>query len=101
MKLLVNAGADVEISNKWGHTCLMVSSYKGYKNIVEYLLAHGANVDRTNFLGTNKLTVSIFFNIFRGTNFFVWSFTLAELLYLKFPQSFVKVASLAFNYDKI
>jgi Fem-1 family protein b len=40
--LLLDRGADIHISNKFGNTCLMIASYKGHLEVVKYLLEHGS-----------------------------------------------------------
>jgi len=48
---LVEKGADVEIANRHGHTCLMIACYKGHLAIVHYLLDKGADVKRKSLKG--------------------------------------------------
>lgn len=44
-------GADLEIANRHGHTCLMIACYKGHIAIVRYLLDKGADVKRRSLKG--------------------------------------------------
>lgn len=48
---LVENGADIEIANRHGHTCLMIAAYKGHEDIVLFLLKHGARFDRRSKKG--------------------------------------------------
>jgi len=48
---LVEKGADLEIANRHGHTCLMIACYKGHIAIVRYLLDKGADVKRKSLKG--------------------------------------------------
>jgi len=48
---LVEKGADVEIANRHGHTCLMIACYKAHIVIVRYLLDKGADVKRKSLKG--------------------------------------------------
>jgi len=48
---LVEKGADVEVANRHGHTCLMIAAYKAHIAIVRYLLDRGADVKRKSLKG--------------------------------------------------
>ena len=48
---LVENGADIEIANRHGHTCLMIAAYKGHEDIVQFLLERGAHIDRRSKKG--------------------------------------------------
>lgn len=52
LQFLVEKGADLEIANRHGHTCLMIACYKGHQKIVRYLLERGADVNRKSLKGT-------------------------------------------------
>jgi hypothetical protein len=55
---LVENGADLEIANRHGHTCLMIAAYKGHEDIVHYLLEKGALIDRRSKKGiTSYITI--------------------------------------------
>ena len=54
---LVEKGADMEIANRHGHTCLMIACYKGHIAIVRYLLDKGADVRRKSLKGETNLTL--------------------------------------------
>ncbi|KAM7148920.1 protein fem-1 homolog C isoform 2-T4 [Molossus nigricans] len=55
VKYLVEHKADLEVSNRHGHTCLMISCYKGHKEIAQYLLEKGADVNRKSVKGNTAL----------------------------------------------
>lgn len=46
---------DIEVSNRHGHTCLMIACYKGHYQIAQYLLGLGANVNRKSVKGNTAL----------------------------------------------
>ncbi|KAG0434650.1 hypothetical protein HPB47_018969, partial [Ixodes persulcatus] len=48
-------GADLEIANRHGHTCLMIACYKGHLDIAAYLVSRGAHVDRKSAKGNTAL----------------------------------------------
>lgn len=47
--------SDIEVSNRHGHTCLMIACYKGHHQIAHYLLGLGANVNRKSVRGNTAL----------------------------------------------
>lgn len=47
--------ADLEVANRHGHTCLMISCYKGHREIARYLLQQGARVNRRSAKGNTAL----------------------------------------------
>ena len=55
MQYLVEKGADVEIANRHGHTCLMIAAYKAHIAIVRYLLDKGADVRRKSLKGNESI----------------------------------------------
>lgn len=55
VRQLLEAGADVNNTDSWGHTPLMSASWGGHKEIVQVLLAHGANVNVTTSRGWTAL----------------------------------------------
>ena len=55
---LVENGADIEIANRHGHTCLMIAAYKGHEDIVQFLLERGAHIDRRSKKGA-RLALSV------------------------------------------
>jgi len=56
VELLVEAGADVNALALNGSTPLIVAALKGQKSIVQYLLAHNADVKVNAPLGPSKLS---------------------------------------------
>ena len=56
VELLVEAGADVNALALNGSTPLIVAALKGQKSIVQYLLAHNADVKVNDPLGPSKLS---------------------------------------------
>ena len=48
VQLLISQGANIESQTKEGATPLYIASEQGYKNIVKYLISHGAN--KSNYL---------------------------------------------------
>ncbi|XP_023802263.1 protein fem-1 homolog A, partial [Cyanistes caeruleus] len=53
--LVGERGADLEVANRHGHTCLMISCYKGHREIARYLLEKGADVNRRSVKGNTAL----------------------------------------------
>jgi len=58
---LVERGADLEIANRHGHTCLMIACYKAHLAIVRYLLDRGADVRRKSLKGKLDFFFIMFF----------------------------------------
>ena len=46
---------DIEVSNRHGHTCLMIACYKGHYHIAKYLLSLNADVNRKSVKGNTAL----------------------------------------------
>lgn len=61
IRLLVNAGADVNRSDASGFTALMGAARAGHPSMVEFLLARGAHLDAVDASGRNALTHAIEF----------------------------------------
>ncbi|CRL05835.1 CLUMA_CG018862, isoform A [Clunio marinus] len=55
VKLLVNKGASIRISNTFGETALMLASKKGYANVVKYLISLNDSFDAIDNEGKNAL----------------------------------------------
>lgn len=56
VEYLVNNGADVEIANRHGHTCLMIACYKGHFRIAKFLIETcKADVNRKSVKGNTAL----------------------------------------------
>lgn len=52
---VIKTSIDIEVSNRHGHTCLMIACYKGHYRIAQYLLTLGANVNRKSVKGNTAL----------------------------------------------
>ena len=55
VQALLNAGADVDATNRWGQTALMIAAEKGQSGNVDLLLKAGADVDRIDDDGCSAL----------------------------------------------
>ena len=55
VKILVDGGANLNVQDDKGHTPLMIHAENGNKDIVSYLIAHGARVDRKDPAGRTAL----------------------------------------------
>ena len=55
VKLLLNAGADIDKQNNNGNTALILASLDNYVEIVELLLNAGADIDKQNNKGNTAL----------------------------------------------
>jgi ankyrin repeat protein len=62
VKFLVEAKSDVNSQNEYGVTALMLAGMQGKVESVKYLLAAGADPDRTTRCGNNVLTLTIMAN---------------------------------------
>jgi ankyrin repeat protein len=58
VKLLVEAGAEVNESDPQGNTPLFGAVSQGYNSVVEYLVSHGARVDVKNKRGQTLLSLT-------------------------------------------
>ncbi len=58
VKLLLEKGAKVEISDKHGKTALSVAAAKGHKVIAKVLLKHGANINKQDSKGNTPLALA-------------------------------------------
>jgi ankyrin repeat protein len=61
IKLLLSAGADVNIKLKYGPgnvTPLHIAAFRGYENVTEILLANGADINVSDKRGITSLTVA-------------------------------------------
>lgn len=47
--------ADIEMSNRHGHTCLMIACYNGHYRVAKYLLSLRADVNRKSVKGNTAL----------------------------------------------
>ena len=50
VKLLVEAGADLNVVNEAGFTALHGAAFKGLNEVIEYLVAHHANINARDFM---------------------------------------------------
>ena len=57
--LLLNNGADPNLSNRAGDTPLIAAARVGYKAAAEWLLARKAKVDETNRMGETALIIAV------------------------------------------
>lgn len=55
VKMLLDAGADVNALNKYGDTPLLWASYNGHNEVVKLLLIAGADANIKNKMGTSAL----------------------------------------------
>ena len=55
LQLLLEAGADVDATNRWGETALMIAAEKGLFGNVALLLKAGADVKRLDHMGCSAL----------------------------------------------
>ena len=51
VRLLVNAGADVDAVNEADFTALHGAAFRGLNEVIEYLVAEGADIDARDFRG--------------------------------------------------
>ena len=58
VKILLEAGANVDFKNDVGDTALMLASKRGYAEIVKELLKAGADVGAKNMCGNTSLTMA-------------------------------------------
>jgi len=47
--------SDIEVSNRHGHTCLMIACYNGHYRVAKYLLSLRADVNRKSVKGNTAL----------------------------------------------
>ncbi|MGD9782516.1 MAG: ankyrin repeat domain-containing protein [Kiritimatiellia bacterium] len=55
VQILLNAGADVDATNRWGQTALMIAAESGRSGSVERLLKAGADAGRIDYNGRSAL----------------------------------------------
>jgi hypothetical protein len=59
IKVLVEAGGDVNAQTRDGITALMLASYMGFKDVVKVLVDHGADVNLKDHKGNSALMYAI------------------------------------------
>ena len=52
VSLLLQRGADPNLHDKWGATCLMIATEKDHVQVVQLLLLYNASVAEINAVGT-------------------------------------------------
>jgi len=55
VKMLIEAGADINTKNEWEDTSLMFASYHGYIDLVKLLIEAGADINAKNNYGSTAL----------------------------------------------
>lgn len=55
IQVLLNAGARVDTTNRWGQTALMIAAQNGHSRNVELLLKAGADIQRLDHMGRSSL----------------------------------------------
>ena len=58
VKILVEAGADVNAKNEADFTALHGAAFKGLNEIIEYLVAHGADINARDFMGRTSFRMA-------------------------------------------
>jgi ankyrin repeat protein len=51
VKILVDAGADVNAVNEADYTALHAATFRGWNEVVQYLVTHGANINARDYRG--------------------------------------------------
>ena len=58
VKMHWKASIDIDYRGKSGNTMLMLATYYGFEDIVEYLLSKGANLSLTNAQGKTVIDIA-------------------------------------------
>jgi ankyrin repeat protein len=58
VKTLVEAGADVNAVNEADFTALHAAAFRGLNEVIEYLVAHGANINARDFRGRTPFRIA-------------------------------------------
>jgi ankyrin repeat protein len=58
VKILVEAGADVNATNEADFTALHGAAFRGLNEVVEYLVAHGANINARDYRGRTAFRIA-------------------------------------------
>ncbi len=56
---LLKEGSDVDARDRYGQTALMLAAHAGYRQVVEILIAHQANLNITAKFGLSALMLAI------------------------------------------
>ena len=59
IRLLVGAGAGLDLQNKWGNTALIWAVYRGHSEIAQALVSAGANLNLQNERGDTALILAV------------------------------------------
>jgi uncharacterized protein len=57
LRFLVERGADVNAAGEFGWTALHAAAYQGLNDVIEFLAAHGANLDAKDGFGQTPLSI--------------------------------------------
>lgn len=60
---LVNAGADIDATDNFGHTALWVASRQQMADLVEYLISNGASVNKTDRYNYTPLLAALTYRV--------------------------------------
>lgn len=60
---LVNAGADIDATDNFGHTALWVACRQQMPDLVQYLISNGASVNKTNRYNQTPLLVALSYRV--------------------------------------
>lgn len=55
LRYCFSVSADIEVSNRHGHTCLMIACYKGHYKIANFLLSLKADINKKSVKGNTAL----------------------------------------------
>jgi hypothetical protein len=58
VKLLVEAGADVNAANEAGFTALHGAAYRGWDDVIKFLVEHGANINAQDYKGRTPYRIA-------------------------------------------
>jgi cytohesin len=58
VRILVKAGADVNATNEADFTALHGAAFRGLNEVIEYLVAHGANINARDFRGRTPFRIA-------------------------------------------
>lgn len=58
VKVLVEAGADVNATNEADYTALHAATFRGWNEVVQYLVEHGANINARDYRGRTPFRIA-------------------------------------------